>query len=223
MSKKEMCGAEGAEHKEGMQPRAIDVLHRAQPIRGLESQVRAGFSRVSVGKDDTPLAPVDLMSLYLAHRAALIRFAAARTGSAEEAEDIVQEMYFRLERGEHSAVQSGLPYLYKMVLNLVVDRVRSRRRTVQRDGAYLQASATMLEAEAIAEAPHPDDVIDSRRRLSQLVAAVRELPPQCGKVFRLHKLEGRTHAEVAAKLGISKSAVEKHMISALKHLSRLLQ
>ena len=70
---------------------------------------------------------------------------------------------------------------------------------------------------------HPDDVIDSRRRLSRLVDAVRELPPQCGKVFRLHKLEGRTHAEVAAELGISKSAVEKHMIAALKHLSRRLQ
>lgn len=178
---------------------------------------------MAAGQDDTPTAPVTLLGLYLAQRAALTRFAAARTRSAEEAEDIVQEMYFRLERGDHAEVQAGLPYLYKMVLNLVVDRARSRRRAVQRDGAYLHASATMADAEVVAEAPHPDDVIDSRRRLSRLVEAVRELPPQCGKVFRLHKLEGRTHAEVAAELGISKSAVEKHMIAALKHLSRRLQ
>ena len=178
---------------------------------------------MAAGQDDTSAAPLDLMSLYLAQRAALTRFVAARTGSAHEAEDIVQEMYFRLERGEYTGVQAGLPYLYKMALNLVVDRARSRRRSVQRDGAYLQASATLVEAEAVTETPHPDDVIDSRLRLSRLVDAVRELPPQCGKVFRLHKLEGRTHAEVAAELGISKSAVEKHMIAALKHLSRRLQ
>jgi RNA polymerase sigma factor (sigma-70 family) len=178
---------------------------------------------VAADQDDFPKAPPDLMSLYLAQRAALVRFATARTGSPEEAEDIVQELYFRLQRGEPAGVQAGLPYLYKMVLNLVVDRVRSRKRSVQRDGAFLQVSATMMDSETVAEAPHPDDVIDSRRRLSQLIEAVRELPPQCGKVFRLHKLEGRSHAEVAAELGISKSAVEKHMINALKHLAGRLR
>lgn len=179
--------------------------------------------RVAAGQEEAPIAPPDLMGLYLAQRAAFVRFATARTGSPEEAEDIVQEMYFRLERGEAAEVRAGLPYLYRMVLNLVVDRARSRRRSVQRDGAFLQSSATIVESEAIAEAPHPDDVIDSRRRLSRLVEAVRELPPQCGKVFRMHKLEGRSHAEVAAELGISRSAVEKHMIAALKHLSGRLK
>jgi RNA polymerase sigma-70 factor (ECF subfamily) len=34
----------------------------------------------------------------------------------------------------------------------------------------------------------------------------------------MHKFEGLSHPEVAAQLGISRSAVEKHMMAALKHL-----
>lgn len=48
---------------------------------------------------------------------------------------------------------------------------------------------------------------------------MRELPPRTQEVFRVHKLEGLSHAETAARLGVSKSAVEKHMIAVLKHLS----
>jgi RNA polymerase sigma factor (sigma-70 family) len=47
---------------------------------------------------------------------------------------------------------------------------------------------------------------------------VETLPPQTQRVFRMHKLEGLSHAETAARLGVSKSAVEKHMITALKRL-----
>ncbi len=38
----------------------------------------------------------------------------------------------------------------------------------------------------------------------------------------MHKIEGLTHGEVAARLGISRSAVEKHMAVAMTHLRRLL-
>jgi DNA-directed RNA polymerase specialized sigma24 family protein len=41
-------------------------------------------------------------------------------------------------------------------------------------------------------------------------------------VLRLHKFDGLSHGEVAARLGISKSAVEKHMAVAMAHLRRLL-
>jgi RNA polymerase sigma-70 factor (ECF subfamily) len=60
--------------------------------------------------------------------------------------------------------------------------------------------------------------VAARQRLALLTAAIAELNPQTQKIFRMHKFEGLSHPEVAAALGISRSAVEKHMMAALKHL-----
>ena len=72
------------------------------------------------------------------------------------------------------------------------------------------------------EAPDAASVLSARQRLAAVIAAVQELGPQTQRVFRLHKLEGLSHSETAARLGISRSAVEKHMIAVLKHLARRL-
>ncbi|MEG8041644.1 sigma factor-like helix-turn-helix DNA-binding protein [Sphingomonas sp. LR59] len=42
------------------------------------------------------------------------------------------------------------------------------------------------------------------------------------RVFRRHKIVGLSHAEVAAEFGISRSAVEKHIAVALRHLRKAL-
>jgi RNA polymerase sigma-70 factor (ECF subfamily) len=54
------------------------------------------------------------------------------------------------------------------------------------------------------------------------VDAVAEQPPQAGRAFRLHKLEGLSHAETARTMGLSVKAVEKHVSAALKALAAKL-
>ena len=49
--------------------------------------------------------------------------------------------------------------------------------------------------------------------------ALAELPLKCQQVFLWNKLEGYTQAEIAQKLGLTQSAVEKHMMTALKRLA----
>ena len=53
--------------------------------------------------------------------------------------------------------------------------------------------------------------------------AVADLPPQMGRAFRLHKLEGRSQAETAQAMGVSVKAVEKHIASAMKALASRLR
>jgi RNA polymerase sigma-70 factor (ECF subfamily) len=77
-----------------------------------------------------------------------------------------------------------------------------------------------LGADAIVDLPDAEAVYEARERLARLAAAIAALPPQCRRVFTLHKLHGLSHAEVATRLNISRSAVEKHMSAALKHLAR---
>jgi RNA polymerase sigma-70 factor (ECF subfamily) len=164
----------------------------------------------------------DLVALYLEKRADLVRFFTARTGSPAEAEDIVQEIYLKVARASGAEVANGAAWLYRLGSNVLLDRVRGARRSARRDAGWRDVSATTLGAEDIQDSPPPEEAIDARRRVERLAEALSDLPPQARRVFALHKLEGLSHSEVAAQLGISRSAVEKHVMAALKRLTAKL-
>lgn len=161
-----------------------------------------------------------LIALYLERRADLVRFFTLRLRSASAAEDLVQDMYVRLSGAAPAeVVRNPLAYLYRLGSNLLLDRLRGERRGASRDAEWRAAHRTELAGDELSEEPRADDAAAARQRLEQVIAAVGELSPQTQRVFRMHKLEGLSHAEVAGQLGISRSAVEKHMIAVLKHLS----
>lgn len=169
--------------------------------------------------DSTEPLGSPLMALYLSKRADLLRFFTARTSSRAEAEDIVQEIYLKISVSEPDALENAAAYLYRLGANVMLDRLRSRRRSVTRDDAYYQTFRSDVHGADAAEAPDPEAAIDASRRLARVMHAVQELPPQCKRVFVMHKIDGLSYAEVAQALGVSRSAVEKHMIAALKRLA----
>jgi len=161
-----------------------------------------------------------LIALYLERRADLVRFFTLRLGSPTAAEDLVQDMYLRLSGAAPTeAVRNPVGYLYRLGSNLMLDRLRGERRSASRDAEWRAAHHTQLAGDDLSEEPGAEDATAARQRLAQVVQAVGELSPQTQRVFRMHKLEGLSHSEVAQALGISRSAVEKHMIAVLKHLS----
>lgn len=163
------------------------------------------------------------MAAYLERRADLVRFFTLRLKSAEGAEDLVQEIYLRIAAADPpTPVENPVGYLYRLGSNLMLDRLRGERRSAARDAAWRDTQRTVLGHDEIAEEPSAEDAIAARQRLAAIVAALSDLPEQTRRVFRLHKFDGLSHSEVAAKLGISRSGVEKHMIAALKHLARRL-
>ncbi|WP_232475935.1 RNA polymerase sigma factor [Flavisphingomonas formosensis] len=166
-----------------------------------------------------------LEALYRAHRADLLRFLAARTGDASEAEDILQELWIKLRQLPAGPVANGRAYLYRMAQNLVVDRLRERQRRMRRERVWSD-DRTGHPAEGMEPADgsqNAEDLLLEREEAALLASAVTTLPDGARRAFELHKLEGLSHAEVAARLGISKSGVEKHMAVAMKYLRRALR
>lgn len=165
-----------------------------------------------------------LAGLYRLHRQELLRFLAARTGDAAEAEDVVQEVWIRIATAQAGPVANGRSYLFRIAHNLVLDRLRERRRRGAREQSWSETEhgPVPLSGEVADIRENAEREMETREEVARLTSAIANLPEGARKVVRLHKIDGLSHSEVAARLGISKSGVEKHMAVAMKHLRRLL-
>jgi RNA polymerase sigma-70 factor (ECF subfamily) len=172
---------------------------------------------------DPPPSPDPLLAVYLERRTNLVRFFAARSGSAATAEDLAQELYLKLAaRDPAETAESPVALIYRIAMNLMLDRARGDARAAARDAAWRQTAHTTVGGEDVADEASADEAAASRQRLRQLVDAAGDLPPQMQRAFRLHKLEGLSHAETARAMGISVKSVEKHISAALKSLTMKL-
>lgn len=166
-------------------------------------------------------AKAELLAIYLDRRPALVRFFKARTGAEDRAEDIVQDIYLRLEAlSEDSAAEIANPaaFFYRIGGNLLLDGVRQRRRGTARDQAWSDASGVVSEGVSVSDLPSPEDAAWARLKLEQVTTALQDLAPNARTALRLHRIEGLTHAEIAARMGVSRSSVEKYLSAALARL-----
>lgn len=166
-----------------------------------------------------PPAPA-LLTSYLEQREAMRRFFQARLGPSADVEDLLQDLYLKVVAVDPAAeVREPRAYLYRLASNLMMDRWRSGRRSAARDAAWRDVAHVAGPTEDLDDAPSAEAVVAGRERLARLMTALERLPEKTRTIFRLHKFEGLSYAEVAAKLGVSKSTVEKHMMDALKVLA----
>jgi len=156
------------------------------------------------------------VSAYLRKRQDLVRYFTLRLSSAAAAEDLVQEIYLRIAQPQAADPGNPEAYLYRVGSNLMLDRLKQQRRAAARDHAWQDSRYVRIGGEEAANDPPAEEALDARARLQTILQAVEELPPQRRRAFRLHKLEGLTHADTAAAMGISRSAVEKHISAALR-------
>jgi len=158
------------------------------------------------------------------HRVELRRFLIARTGVEADADDLLSELWIKVSSAQPGPIANPKSYLFKMANNLVLDRLRERRRRERREldwtggqhGSYREAT------EVADSASSAEQLLLERDEAQRLRAAIAQLPAGAQRVLRMHKFEGLSHAGVAERLGISKSAVEKHMAVAMTHLRRML-
>jgi len=167
-------------------------------------------------------AETGLRALYVAHRSELQRFLVARTGDAADAQDLVQEIWLRIERGGPGPVANGRAYLFRIAHHLVLDRVRERARRVARERDWADVALDQRAGEVDPQQAPTDELLIATQDAARLADAIAALPAGAGRAFRLHKIEGLSHAETAARLGISRKGVEKHMAVAMAHLRRSL-
>ena len=190
-------------------------------LQGFSYRSGPGYCRYVQSRDDTESASTGELATALdQHRAELLRFLTARTGQAVLAEDILQELWFRCRATGSASVANPRAYLYRMAQNLGLDRLKEERRRMARDHEWSSNRTDPHGAEVDRLDPEAQLIEDERAAI--FAAAIAQLPPATGRAFRLHKIDGLGQAEVAERMGISRSGVEKHIARGMVHLRRAL-
>jgi RNA polymerase sigma factor (sigma-70 family) len=159
--------------------------------------------------------PNERLRTLLPQRGALYRFIRKLVRVSSDAEDIVQDAYLKLlERPPADREGQPLPgYLFVVARNLAADRTRRSLREGRRDAA-LHAFTTQLGAVD----PSGEELVFVEQASQELRRALWDLPQRTRDAFLLHRLEGLTHQEVAALLGVTVRTVERNVASAIGHL-----
>lgn len=157
------------------------------------------------------------LKVFVAHRGALVDYAAPILGSRAQAEDVVQEAYLRFAApSSPGTVHQPLSYLYRIVRNLALDVLRRRSAEDRRDAAF----AETLEDRT---APSPEDKLIHRRELDRVAEALAELPDVKRAAFEMSRLGGLTFHEIAKLLQISPASAHRYAQDALVHIMRGLK
>jgi RNA polymerase sigma factor (sigma-70 family) len=183
-----------------------------------------GKALAASGPSDRRAEENPLLAAFLEKRENLVLFLAARMRSAPEAEDLVQDLYLKVAAMAPDAeIRAPSALLYRMAANLMVDHVRSAQRASRRNAEWrLDTRVTLGPTDVVSE-PAADEALVARERVRLLAQAVADLPPQMGRAFRLHKLEGHSQAEAAEAMGVSRKMIEQHIAAAIRRLSERLQ
>ena len=164
------------------------------------------------------------MRTFFEKRENLLLFLAARTRSMTAAEDLLQDLYLKVVAVEADAdARAPSALLYKMAANLMVDQVRSAQRSARRDADWRRETRVAIGGDEVSGAAAADEAVIARERVRQLAEAVAALPPQMGRAFRLHKLEGLSQKETANAMGVSVKMIEQHIQAAMRNLTQKLR
>lgn len=159
-----------------------------------------------------------LITAFLENREMLRRTLVARAG-ADAAEDLLQELYLKIRQVDPAQpIANANAYLYRLTFNLIIDIQRSGVRRWARDDRWHRDAAVVRGGADLAPTPGAEQALAAKQDLAKVMSALSKLPQQTQRVFRLHKFEELSYRETASALGISISAVEKHMSRALKRL-----
>jgi RNA polymerase sigma-70 factor (ECF subfamily) len=151
----------------------------------------------------------------LPHEAGLRRWLGQYNSAGCDIDDIIQETYaklMRIDSVEH--IMEVRAYLFRVAASLALQEIRRSRVVPIAAGADWQA------LEVAASEPLADAQLEARQELESVIHAITALPPQCRQAFLLRKVQGLSQREIAARMSISESTVEKHISRGLQMLLR---
>jgi RNA polymerase sigma-70 factor (ECF subfamily) len=155
-------------------------------------------------------------SLFRSSYVSLVRYAKTLIKDQDTAEEIVQDLFFRLwQDKEKIKIESSLNgYLFRSVHNKCLHYIE-HNRVVERH------AEEMSYRQAVSH-ENPSDILQYKELQARIARILEKLPERCGKIFCMSRFEGLKYIEIAEKLSVSVKTVESNMGRALKEFRKEL-
>jgi RNA polymerase sigma-70 factor, ECF subfamily len=155
-------------------------------------------------------------SLFRSSYVSLVRYAKTLIKDHDTAEEIVQDLFFRLwKEREKIKIESSLNgYLFRSVHNRCLHYI-DHNRVVERH-------AEEMSFRQPENHETPSDILHYKELQAKIARIMERLPERCGKIFYMSRFEGLKYNEIAEKLSVSVKTVESNMGRALKEFRKEL-
>jgi len=155
-------------------------------------------------------------SLFRSSYVSLVRYARTLIKDHDTAEEIVQDLFFRIWKDrERLQIESSLNgYLYRAVHNRCLHYI-NHIKVVEKYAREIAFNETENNET-------PGDILNYRDLQAKIAGILERLPEKCGKIFCMSRFEGLKYSEIAHKLSISVKTVEANMGRALKEFRKAL-
>ena len=153
---------------------------------------------------------------FMPHHQLLYRVAYHLTNNAQDAEDLLQDLYLKLwqKRDELPEEATRDAYLATMMRNLFIDQRRLKR---------LDASTELKNEEGPPDERSLDRQIDARDEVRQIEGLISELSERDAKIIQMHLIEDRTYEEIEHDTGLSQGNIRIIVMRTKKKLKQQFQ
>ena len=150
---------------------------------------------------------------FMPHYKLLYRVAYYLTGNAQDAEDLLQDMYLKLWQKRHVLKEETdtQAYLVTMMKNLFIDQRRHKRLDASED---IEAHASPPDERSL------DHQLDARDEVQQVEGLIRQLSERDAKIIQMHLMEDRSYEEIESDTGLSQGNIRIIVMRAKKKLKQ---
>jgi RNA polymerase sigma-70 factor (ECF subfamily) len=158
---------------------------------------------------------IQFETLFRSSYVSLVKYARTVLKDHDTAEEIVQDLFFRLwQNKEKIKIESSLNgYLFRSVLNRCLHYIE-HLKVVERHENEMADESTFAES--------PADILQYKELQARIARTLEKLPERCGQIFCMSRYEGLKYSEIAEKLSVSIKTVEANMGRALKEFRKAL-
>ena len=165
----------------------------------------------------------EISDVVVRERSRLGNFIRRRIGNPEEAEDILQDVFYEFveEYRLPESIEQASAWLFRVARNRIIDRFRKKKEvpiSETGDEEDYRLDLALPSPDAGPEAEYARAVL-----LDALRQALDELPEAQREVFVEHELEGRSFKEIAAQSGVAINTLLARKRYAVLHLREQLQ